>query len=146
MQYLQVDERLRKQIKEMKEFLTKDQLRLVGKIREVKDDDGIQMLNEFMTFVKSGKDRTSGMMGLPQFLSFLNKSGEEPDASGRNRSPRGPNSIRSTALPRPTSGRPSSARKPSMSSQQTYSISSRSTTPDGPRYLQYMLPFELFYT
>ena len=143
----QIDERLRKGIKELKEFMSKDQLSLVYRLREVKEPESVEMLKQFLGLLKSGRNsgNSAGFMGLPQFLNFLNKSNEEGNGgvgSSVNRSssrmsitsPKVP--TRSSTLPRPTSGRASVVggnRKPSFSSQTYSAVSSRSTTPDTPQ-------------
>ena len=123
------DEKVRKAIKEMKEYMSKDQIGLVHKVREVKDPESVDMLEQFLGLLGGGNRGSANMMGLNQFLSFLNKddnSNNSPRAAPRN----------STNLPRPspsTAGKSISSRKPSITSQ-TYSVvSSRSTTPDTPR-------------
>ena len=145
----QIDERLRKTVKELKEFMTRDQLELLYKLREVKEPESVHMLGQFLSLLKSGKDRpaSAGMMGLPQFLNFLNKSSLEDGGvtGGMARSGSRMSNLaspkanpRSSTLPRPSSSRHSIAnghgRKPSVSSNATFSInSSRSTTPETPR-------------
>jgi len=129
--------------------MPREQLELVDKMRQIQDPKSVEMLAQFVTLVQNGRagDRSSGLMGLPQFLTFLNKSQEEAGggaaadsgpsrrASSRissitsPRIPTGPKISGSTAastLPRPT-------RKSSVTTSQTYSMSSRSTTPDTPR-------------
>ena len=127
--------------------MPREQLELVDKMRQIQDPKSVEMLSQFVALVQNGRagDRSSGLMGLPQFLSFLNKSQEEAgtvtdSGTGRRASsrmssitspriPAGPKISGSTAastLPRPT-------RKSSVATSQTYSVSSRSTTPDTPR-------------
>ena len=122
----QIDERLRKQIKELKEFMTKEQLTTLFKLKvimkwftiisfnviisfykEIKDPESLEMLTQFLSLLKSGKDRpASGMMGLPQFLTFLNKSQNEPDSSGQTRTSisakNSPRTQSRSTLPRPS--------------------------------------------
>ena len=98
--------------------MTKNQLDMVQKMKEVKDGQNMEMLDQFLTLLAS-KDAGLGS-GLPQFLSFLgqNKSEEKrPKNSTIPRPSTATNSIRS--------------RKASITSQ-TVSISSRSTTPETP--------------
>ena len=125
------DEKVRKAIKEMKEYMSRDQIGMVHRVREVKDPESVDMLRQFLGLLGGGNNRGSAnMMGLNQFLSFLNKDNgngaESPKAAPRN----------STHLPRPspsTAGKSVSSRKPSISSQTFSVVSSRSTTPDTPR-------------
>ncbi len=144
----QVDEKVRKQVKEMREFMSRDQLAVVDRVREIREPENLEMLLQLINLVKSGKG-AGGMMGLNQYLSFLNKGGggaggateadhssSLPRSSSRVSNLGSPrtNAKTSSTLPRPTSGRGpgsvASSRKPSNA---TFSISSRSTTPDTPR-------------
>ena len=131
----QTDEHIRKSIKEIREFMSKDQLDLVFKLKELKDQQSIDMLLQFMQVLRNGRNSSnSSFVGLPQFLSFLNmEDGGGGGGGGGNRMSPRVNGNRGSTLPRPassTTGRHS--RKPSISSQ-TISISSRSTTPDHAR-------------
>lgn len=135
----QIDERIRKSIKEIREFMTREQLELVLKMKDLKDPQSIDMLVQFLTLLHNGGSKDSsgkGLVGLPQFLSFLNKSQEDsgPPSSQRMSmsSPRVASSTRGSTLPRPSVSGSIRNRKASISSQ-TVSISSRSTTPDTPR-------------
>lgn len=143
----QNDERLRKSIKEMKEFMSKEHLDLVYKIGAIKDAESLEMVVQFLNLVgKGAKDRNSGFMGLPQFLSFLSTAKDDANAAipGMARSNSRMSNLASpkvqarSTLPRPSSSRQNtqglpSSRKPSIASNQTFSISSRSTTPETPR-------------
>ena len=75
----QVDERIRKQIKDIREFMNKDQLSMLLRLKEIKDPASMDMLGQFLTLLQSGSKEAggSGLMGLPQFLTFLNKSNED---------------------------------------------------------------------
>ena len=139
------DERVRKGVKEIREFLPKEQLDLVEKIRHIQDPKSVEMLAQFVALIQNGRpgDRTSGLLGLPQFLTFLNKTQEETAAnqtdSGRRASSR-MSSITSPRIATKTSvsaastlPRPTTQRKSSVATSQTYSMSSRSTTPETPR-------------
>ena len=56
--------------------MSKEQLEIVGRLREVKDPESLHMLGQFLALLKSNgtKDhRSSGFMGLNQFLTFLNQ-------------------------------------------------------------------------
>ena len=79
----QVDERIRKQIKEIREFMNKDQLSMLLRLKEIKDPASMEMLGQFLTLLQSGSKEAggSGLMGLPQFLTFLNKSQEDKTIS-----------------------------------------------------------------
>ena len=53
----QVDERIRKQIKEIREFMTTEQLDMVLKIKEIKIGQNMDMLIQFMALLSSkGKE------------------------------------------------------------------------------------------
>ena len=124
------DEKARKAIKEMKEYMSRDQIGLVHRVREVKDPESVDMLQQFLGLLSGGNRGSANMMGLNQFLSFLNK-----DNGGDNNSPKAA-PRNTTNLPRPspsTAGKSISSRKPSISSQTFSVVSSRSTTPDTPR-------------
>ena len=56
--------------------MPREQLDLVDKMRQIQDQKNVEMLSQFVTLRLNGRagDRTSGLMGLPQFLTFLNKS------------------------------------------------------------------------
>ena len=128
----QIDERIRKQIKEVREFMNRDQLDMILKIKEVRDPQRMDMLVQFMSLLSSKESGNSGnLVGLPQFLSFLNTS-QEVDGRPNNtrRSVVQKNSSTGSTIPRPSTGSIRS-RKASITSQ-TVSISSRSTTPDTP--------------
>ena len=75
----QVDERIRKQIKEIREFMSKEQLSLLLRLKDIKDPASLNMLDQFLTLLQSGSKEAggTGLMGLPQFLTFLNKSQED---------------------------------------------------------------------
>jgi hypothetical protein len=75
----QNDERVRKAVKEIREFMPREQLDLVEKMRQIQDPKSIEMLTQFVTLLQNGRpgDRSSGLLGLPQFLSFLNKTQED---------------------------------------------------------------------
>ena len=79
----QIDERIRKQIKEIREFMNKDQLSMLLRLKEIKDPASMEMLGQFLTLLQSGSKEAggSGLMGLPQFLTFLNKSQEDKTIS-----------------------------------------------------------------
>ena len=141
----QNDDRIRKGVKEIREFMPKEQLDLVEKIRHIQDPKSVEMLEQFVALIQNGRpgDRTSALLGLPQFLTFLNKSQEEtsanPTDSGRRASSR-MSSITSPRIPAKTSvsavstlPRPTTQRKSSVANSQTCSMSSRSTTPETPR-------------
>ena len=121
----QIDERIRKQIKEVREFMNRDQLDMILKIKEVRDPQRMDMLVQFMTLLSTRESgNSSNLVGLPQFLSFLNNSQDTVDKSRRT-------SIQKNSIPRPTTTGSIRSRKASITSQ-TVSISSRSTTPDTP--------------
>lgn len=126
----QIDERIRKQIKEVREFMNRDQLDMVLKIKEVRDPQRMDMLVQFMSILSS---KDSGNSSLPQFLSFLNT---EVDGGGKPNNRRTSGQKNSTissgsTIPRPSAAGSIRSRKASITSQ-TVSISSRSTTPDTP--------------
>ncbi len=104
----QIDERIRKSIKEIREFMTREQLSLVLRMKEIKDPQSISMLLQFLSLLQT-KDSGggSGLLGLPQFLSFLNKSQEDGmPSSARSSVPPSPRT--SSTLPRPSNRRKSS--------------------------------------
>lgn len=128
----QVDERIRKQIKEIREFMSKSQLEMVTKIKDIKEGQNMDMLIQFMSLLSS-KDAGMGS-GLPQFLSFLNTKTQEEKSNplsrgGARNSVTASTAAASTAIPRPSITGSIRSRKASITSQ-TVSISSRSTTPD----------------
>jgi hypothetical protein len=94
----QNDEKVRKAVKEIKEYMNRDQINMVHRIREVSGPENVDMVKQFVGLLgKGGKERSNSFVGLPQFLSFLNKGGGEskPTNSG---SPRA--APRSSTLPR----------------------------------------------
>ena len=130
----QIDERIRKQIKELREFMSSTQLDMVIKIKEIRNSQNMDMLSQFLSLLSS-KDSGLGS-GLPQFLSYLNKAQDDMrvknSGNGAKNSVIMSTSTASTAIPRPSMAGSIRSRKASITSAATVSISSRSTTPDTP--------------
>ena len=77
----QLDEQVRKSIKEIREFMPLSKINLVYKLKELKDPQSVEMMVQFLQLLTSG--RNSSNMGLPQFLTFLNsKPAEEQRTRG----------------------------------------------------------------
>ena len=108
--------------------MNRGQLQIVDKIKDIKEGQNMDMLIQFMALLTS-KDAGVGS-GLPQFLTFQNKSAEDGRPGSKMRSVSSA-STASTAIPRPSIAGSIRSRKASITSQ-TVSISSRSTTPDTP--------------
>lgn len=117
----QTDEKIRKQIKETREFMTKDQLQIVHKIKAIKDESKMDMLSQFLTLIKDSSPASGGLMGLPQFLTFLNKSQQEEKPKKASMASGG-------AIPRPSIA--GSIRKTSIASMSSRAPSVASRTTD----------------
>ena len=93
--------------------MTREQLNLVLRLKEIKDPQSMSMLLQFLSLLQT-KDQGgpgSGLLGLPQFLSFLGKSQEDNmPSSARSSVPPSPRPPSST-LPRPANRRKSSIGK-----------------------------------
>lgn len=67
----QLDEQVRKSIKEIREFMPLNKINLVYKLKELKDPESVEMMVQFLQLLTSGRNSSSNM-GLQQFLTFLN--------------------------------------------------------------------------
>jgi hypothetical protein len=49
------DERVRKGVKEIREFLPRQQLELVEKMRQIQDPKSVEMLSQFVSLIQNGR-------------------------------------------------------------------------------------------
>ena len=66
-----VDDRTRKTIKEVKEFMFKEQIDIVHQLKDLRDANKLSVVSQFIQLIQAGGERQGGMAGLNQFVSFL---------------------------------------------------------------------------
>ena len=66
------DDKIRKQIKEIKEFMGKEQVELLHQIKELKDPEKLGVILQFVQLINAG-DSQKSMAGINQFVSFLSE-------------------------------------------------------------------------
>ena len=67
-----VDDRIRKQVKEVREFMGKEQVELLHQIKEIKDPGKLGVVLQFVQLIHAG-DSQKSMAGINQFVSFLSE-------------------------------------------------------------------------
>ena len=67
-----VDDRIRKQIKDVREFMGKEQVELLHQIKELKDTNKLGVILQFVQLIHAG-DSQKSMAGINQFVSFLSE-------------------------------------------------------------------------
>ena len=70
-----VDDKVRKQIKDIKEFLGKDQVEILHQVKELKDPEKLSVILQFIQLIHAG-DNQRNMAGINQFVSFLSEKEE----------------------------------------------------------------------
>jgi len=89
-----VDDRIRKQIKDVREFMGKDQVDLLHKIKELKDQQKLGIILQFVQLIQAG-DSQKSMAGINQFVSFLSEKEDNRKTSIKGRNLSRSNSVRS---------------------------------------------------
>ena len=67
-----VDDRIRKQVKEVKEFMAKEQVDLLHQIKEIKEPSKLGVVLQFVQLIHAG-DSSKSMAGINQFVTFLSE-------------------------------------------------------------------------
>ena len=67
-----VDDRIRKQVKEVKEFMGKEQVDLLHQIKEIKEPSKLAVVLQFVQLIHAG-DSSKSMAGINQFVTFLSE-------------------------------------------------------------------------
>ena len=70
-----VDDKVRKQIKDIKEFLGKEQVEILHHVKELKDPEKLSVILQFIQLIHAG-DNQRNMAGINQFVSFLSEKEE----------------------------------------------------------------------
>ena len=70
-----VDDRIRKQLKEVKEFMGKEQVELLHHVKELRDPSKLEVVLQFVQLIHAG-DSQKSMAGINQFVSFLSEKEE----------------------------------------------------------------------
>ena len=70
-----VDDKVRKQIKDIKEFLGKEQVEIIHQVKELKDPEKLSVILQFIQLIHAG-DNQRNMAGINQFVSFLSEKDE----------------------------------------------------------------------
>jgi len=89
-----VDDRIRKQIKDVREFMGKDQVDLLHQIKELKDPQKLGVILQFVQLIQAG-DSQKSMAGINQFVSFLSEKEDNRKTSTKGRNLSRSNSVRS---------------------------------------------------
>jgi len=113
-----VDDRNRKVIKDVKEFMGKEQVEILHQLKDLKDANKLSVISQFIQLLHAGGEGQGGMAGLNQFVTFLSQKESMTRSSSRQ-------SVVGSRL----SNNSVRTRKQSTSS----SLSSTSTLPDSPR-------------
>jgi len=113
-----VDDRNRKVIKDVKEFMGKEQVEILHQLKDMKDANKLSVIAQFIQLLHAGGEGQGGMAGLNQFVTFLSQKDSITRSSSRQ-------SVMGSRL----SSNSVRIRKQSTSS----SLSSTSTLPDSPR-------------
>ena len=74
-----VDDRIRRVISDVKEFMRKDQVEIMHQVKEVKDLSKLSIVSQFIQLLQAGGQQQGGITGLNQFVSFLSQ--KEGDSS-----------------------------------------------------------------
>merc|ERR1711915_390447 len=117
-----VDDKVRKTIRDVKEFMMKEQVDVVHQVKELRDVNKLSVVLQFIQLIQAGGEGQGGLGGLNQFVSFLSTSDNLKRSSSRQ-SVIGSNNVGSMQLNK-------SARSRKQSSS---SMSSSSTAPESPR-------------
>ena len=67
-----VDDKVRKQIKDVKMFMGKEQIEILHHLKELKDPDKLSVILQFIQLIHAG-DNQKNMAGINQFVSFLSE-------------------------------------------------------------------------
>jgi len=121
-----VDDRNRKVIKDVKEFMGKEQVEILHQLKDVKDKDKLSIVLQFIQLLQARGQNQGGMAGLNQFVTFLSQKDGMKRSSSRQSLAGGS----TTGSIRPSLSRSNSARS---RKQSTSSFSSCSSTPEIPR-------------
>jgi hypothetical protein len=65
-----VDDRNRKVIKDVKEFMGKEQVEILHQLKDMKDINKLSVVSQFIQLLQAGGERQGGMAGLNQFVTF----------------------------------------------------------------------------
>jgi len=122
-----VDDRIRKVVKDVKEFMGKEQVEILHLLKDVKDKEKLSIVAQFIQLLQAGGQHQGGMAGLNQFVTFLSQK----DSMKRSSSRQSLAGESTSGSIRPSLSRSNSARSRKQSS--TSSFSSCSTTPEIPR-------------
>ena len=68
-----VDDRNRKVIKDVKEFMGKDQVEILHQLKDIKDVKKLSVISQFIQLLQVGGSQQGGMAGLNQFVTFLSQ-------------------------------------------------------------------------
>ena len=68
-----MDDRNRKVIKDVKEFMGKDQVEILHQLKDMKDVNKVSVMSQLIQLLQAGGERQGGMAGLNQFVTFLSQ-------------------------------------------------------------------------
>ena len=71
-----VDDKVRKQIKDVKMFLGQEQVEILHHVKELKDPDKLSVVLQFIQLIHAG-DNQKNMAGINQFVSFLSEKEDQ---------------------------------------------------------------------
>ena len=66
--------RNRKVIKDVKEFIGKDQVEILHQLKDIKDVNKLSVVSQFIQLLQAGGERQGGIAGLNQFVTFLSQT------------------------------------------------------------------------
>ena len=76
-----VDDKVRKQIKDVKMFLGQEQVEILHHVKELRDPDKLSVVLQFIQLIHAG-DNQKNMAGINQFVSFLSEKEDMKRSSG----------------------------------------------------------------
>jgi len=121
-----VDDRNRRVISGVKEFMGKEQVEILHQVKDLKDPSKLSIVSQFIQLLQAGGQQQGGMAGLNQFVTFLSQK----DGIRRSSSRQSLAGAITAGSIQPTLSRSNSARSRKLS---TSSFSSCSTAPSTPR-------------
>ena len=69
-----VDDKNRKVIKDVKEFMGKEQVEILHQLKVMNDVNKLSVVSQFIQLLQAGGERQGGIAGLNQFVTFLSQT------------------------------------------------------------------------
>jgi len=115
-----VDDRIRRVISDVKDFMGKDQVEILHQVKDLRDQSKLSIVSQFIQLLQAGGQQQGGMAGLNQFVTFLSQKDGMRRSSSRQ-------SV--TGSIQPTLSRSNSARSRKQSTSSFSSCSNASSIP-----------------